>query len=651
MPAPEEHMRESNTSLESPFLNAESWAPNLGHDAYAAPDGVLRESPFERFPVELRGEAEEEGMLDETARAFTVRRGNVEILGESTEMGDVAELEMNGELETEWEGEEETFTAAPYADELEEEDLGALEIEDEELHRYGETEESEQWEEEFEAPQPAAYDARIVNNKDRINNKPAEVALIVDRWGAGTAKTSGVRLKLYECDVRESGRSDAASAKNVQMAELTFDLVPSPERLKTPAKAGIPHVLVTNAKWASTALEKSYKATAKADVILWLGSRAFPLWVPRDDIMEEGNAVELGFVLEDGQGQKVQGQAVRVAIPDYLAILLAIPGRFDDPHRDPAVDMDGTKFDEFLKGKDRRAFVAKWLDEHAALKDAASEPNADLKTTDIVKAWFVIHDVGVGASVTDRRFKASQPATKNGAVHGFVNRGGYYAATHDFTRNRQGTVYEFLSRKGLEHVNGRTINLETVPDIEPDVPDQPDGSRGEPSNAGQYASIGYKRKGNKVTYYKWTNAAFDVLADLYLFASARARHLLTITAHKEMDRNLGRSVIWREYSAAEMRAGTGKHWDTARNSPSNYHGDPYGFDMQALYDIITRKLNALGGRQMPAGARYGIHPRRVCKDDGEDIVNGSNHLHVFPHQSSPQVSVDGNLKKTGWWNA
>ena len=41
----------------------------------------------------------------------------------------------------------------------------------------------------------------------------------------------------------------------------------------------------------------------------------------------------------------------------------------------------------------------------------------------------------------------------------FVNRAGYYAATHDFTKNQQGTVYEFLSKKGLRDVNGRTIKF------------------------------------------------------------------------------------------------------------------------------------------------------------------------------------------------
>ena len=503
-----------------------------------------------------------------------------------------------------------------------------------------------------------AYAARIVNNKARTGSTPAEVALIVDRWGtADASKVSGARLKVYECDTSEPGRSDAPTANDVQMAEFTLDLEPNPEFVKNPAKTAIPHVAVANAKWANAKLEKSYRATKKPDVILWLGSKAFHLWIPRQDILEEGSAAEIGFVLEDGAGHKVermsiaQGHVASVSIPDYLKVMLEIPGRFDDPKRDAAVEMDGTKFDEFLKGKNRREFITKWLDEHAALKEAANEPNADLKTSDIIKGWFIIHDVGAKATLKDRRFKANQPKTKGGAVHGFLNRAGYYAATHDFTKNKQGTVYEFLSKNGKKYVNEHTINIETVPDVESDVPDKSDGSRGDPSSADQYASIGYRRKGKKVTYYKWTKAAIDVLADLYIFASVRARHLLTITVHKETDRNLGRSVIWREYSAAEIRAGTGKHWDKVRDHPDDYHGDPNGFNMQALYDLITQKLNALGGKQMPVGARYGIHPRRVSKADGQDIVNGSNQLHEFPHQSDPNIKTDAGLKKAGWWNS
>jgi hypothetical protein len=338
------------------------------------------------------------------------------------------------------------------------------------------------------------------------------------------------------------------------------------------------------------------------------------------------------------------------ADPPGLQRMLQLPGRFDDPNRDPAIDKDGTRFDLFLGGRSRRDFASSWLAQRPGLAEAAREPMADLTAGDIAKAWFVIHDVGVTSSLGDRRFKAADKATKKASVHGFLNRGGYYAATHDFSTDRKGTVYEFLSRRGKRIAGGTTINIETVPDIENGVADRADGSHGPPSNADRYASIGYRKaRARKVNYYKWTNAAFDVLADLYILASARAGHLLTITAHKEMDRNLGRSVIWREYSAAEIRQAANKFLKKARDHPSDYHGDPFAFDVQALYDVITRKLNALGGAQMPLGARYGVHPLRLRTADGADVGNGDGQLHEFPHQSDPQVKTDTKLKKPGWW--
>jgi hypothetical protein len=336
--------------------------------------------------------------------------------------------------------------------------------------------------------------------------------------------------------------------------------------------------------------------------------------------------------------------------PPGLQLMLRLPGRFDDPKRNPAIDKDGTRFDLFLGGRSRRRFANSWLAQRPGLAEAAREPMAELTAGDIAKAWFVIHDVGVKSSLGDRRFKAADEATKKGSVHGFLNRGGYYAATHDFSKDRKGTVYEFLSRKGKKIAGGTTINIETVPDIENGVADRADGSHGPPSNVDRYASIGYRKAGaRKVDYYKWTNAAFDVLADLYILASARAGHLLTVTAHKEMDRNLGRSVIWRECSAAEIRQAATKFLKKARDHPSDYHGDPFAFDVQALYDVITRKLNALGGVQMPAGARYGVHPLRLRTAGGADVGNGDGQLHEFPHQSDPRVKTDTKLKKPGWW--
>lgn len=362
--------------------------------------------------------------------------------------------------------------------------------------------------------------------------------------------------------------------------------------------------------------------------------------------------------------------------PPKLAEMLAIRGktrgRFDDPKRDRAVEMDGTRFSAFLSGRSRRDFVTMWLSSHPALEIAARAPEAKLGPGDIAKAWFVIHDVGASGSIADGdHYKTADPRWKNKkSVHGYLNWSGSYAVIQDFDKRAQGTVFEFLSTEGRKICDKKTINIETVPDIEKFKPNQ-DGSLPPPSSAERYASIGYRAlpKGDVANdkfkrthaYYKWTRESFDTLADLYILASARAGHLLTITAHKEMDRNLARSVIWQERSARELiNAGPKQNCRVrptssdpplarARDCPSNPHGDPYAFNMQALYDVITGKLNALGGSQMPAGARYGIHPLRLRRADGRDIMNGDDQLHEFPHQSDPVVKKDGKLKKDQWW--
>jgi len=365
-----------------------------------------------------------------------------------------------------------------------------------------------------------------------------------------------------------------------------------------------------------------------------------------------------------------------------VARMLALPGRFDDPARDRAVEFDGLMFDEFLRGESTSAFSARWLAGRPGLAAAAGKPRADLRTTDIAKAWFVIHDVGVGASLSDDRYNAARLRkeeederrnAKNGVkgarpngypVHGFLNRLGNYAALHDFAESRSGTVFEFATKRGKQICLGRTINVETVPDVETLIP-PPAGSPPPPQNADKYASIGHavltverkiggvKKRVKAFQYFKWTHEAVDVLADLYILASARAGHLLTVCAHKEMDRNLAKSVIWREHSAAEFRKGRasdGQSLVRARDKPSDYHGDPYAFDMQAFYDLIAKKLNALGGRQLPSGARFGVHPARLRKANGGNIGNLDGQKNTFPFQSSPQIERDRDLKEKGWWN-
>lgn len=389
------------------------------------------------------------------------------------------------------------------------------------------------------------------------------------------------------------------------------------------------------------------------------------------------------FGLESPFSQEAPGAPLTPASTHPgVARMLGLQGRFDDPTRDRALEFDGTLFDEFLRGEPAGVFAGRWLLGRPGLMAAVGKPRADLKATQITKAWFVIHDVGAGASLADDRYTAARlrkeeeteaANAKKGVkgarpfgypVHGFLNRLGAYAALHDLSENRSGTVFEFATRRGKQICYGRTINIETVPDVETIIP-PPAGSPPPPRDAGKYASIGHavlpvERKINGVMkkvkafqYFKWTHEAFDTLADLYILASARAGHLLTVCAHKDMDRNLAKSVIWREHSAAEFRKGKaadGTSLVRARDHPSDYHGDPYAFDMQAFYDVIAKKLNGLGGRQLPAGARFGVHPARLRKPDGTNIGNQDGHKNTFPFQSSATVEMDRGLEEKGWWN-
>lgn len=118
----------------------------------------------------------------------------------------------------------------------------------------------------------------------------------------------------------------------------------------------------------------------------------------------------------------------------------------------------------------------------------------------------------------------------------------------------------------------------------------------------------------------------DGMVDLYLLASLRAGHLLTVTTHVEADRVL------------------------------NGHSDPSGIDLDVFYDAITdrisktgkNKLAGLGGLTIPKGTRYGMHPRRLT---GEPVVwNGIPVSRIlngtkakwptkFPQQSSLPTGV------------
>src|SRR5690606_26775225 len=132
------------------------------------------------------------------------------------------------------------------------------------------------------------------------------------------------------------------------------------------------------------------------------------------------------------------------------------------------VDVDGLRFERFLPaGKTRPEFVRDFIQASRYLKDAGSADGAQWKQNDIVKAYFVVHDVGHDGLMTEERFfppshEGVQFKKDTGApvsVHGFVNWGGKYAASWDFEEPKSGTVYEY-SHKGGRLMTYYSISIE-----------------------------------------------------------------------------------------------------------------------------------------------------------------------------------------------
>jgi hypothetical protein len=354
-------------------------------------------------------------------------------------------------------------------------------------------------------------------------------------------------------------------------------------------------------------------------------------------------------------------------------------GRFGDPARAPSVapadvarlddltlaalkqgatpvDVDGLSFAKLVKSGDRRDLVERLAKENQTVRAAIAGASKDwpLHTKDIRKAYFIIHDIGLDPPSAPRKKGhygegKGQKSVAGEGVHGFLNHDGSYAVSRDFASPRgRGTVYENLKEGAWMGPYG--INIETVPIgiSKKDLAKVREAeAAGKPWPKGVTATHeGYALKDvactgaqtvHKVEYaYLWTHAMLDALADLYVFASARAAHLLTVTGHLEVDRNVILSKVFFEHTKSQVAGFTG-YYETHRNGARNGHGDPYGIDLQVFYDKITAKLNALGGLQLPKGARYGIHPRRVTTADGDGIGNSDGYLHTFPYQSAPEV--------------
>ncbi|MCW8140789.1 MAG: hypothetical protein KIT58_17955, partial [Planctomycetota bacterium] len=321
---------------------------------------------------------------------------------------------------------------------------------------------------------------------------------------------------------------------------------------------------------------------------------------------------------------------------------------------------DGLRFDLFTRpGETRRQAVERLARESATIAAAREDapPKHPLLLTDIRKAYFVVHDIGVGPDAPRGKDHYGEKPTEHAKrrrsvagefVHGFLNHNGTFAVSRDLGDGRgPATVYENLQEGGW--VGRYGVAIECVPIVMTPAfrayeraRDAGDARAKRPRGRRQATFEGYGdaeiacegTKGGAI--YRWPHALLDALADLYVFASARAGHLLTVTAHVEMDRNLLLSQTFFEHDKAAVAAFKGaraRYRDQARD----VHGDPYGLDLQVFYDKITARLNALGGLKLPPGVRYGVHPRRITTAAGETIGQSEGAAHTFPYQSSEAI--------------
>lgn len=570
-------------------------------------------------------------------------------------------------------------------------------------------------------------------NHESFYDKPVIgliVAAVKGKAPEGKAKLKGAKLSLYECDYTKTFALDEKST--LLIAELTFDLVPNPALATEP---DAPHWAIINPKlkkmhWKGDYTSRPPKAkdrAAKCDFSLFLGGekkaeRYIPLRVPLDKYFhDEGAAFEIGMKLELPGDEPIDrrdyGYTSSVVVPakDTLEFVrsmhfeakLAVHvdhfgkgakvGRFNGAGRNPqvepdvahktlddatlarlkagdaVVDVDGLRFTHFCDASKRRDFIT------ALLKEITVKPGKrqdELKDTDIEKAYFVIHDIGAG--VTDRIIDSNPNEKKSETVTGYVNHDGTYGARKDLFWGRSGAVYLALAK----WVDGYAIGFETVPLVAWKYTNDPK-KNAHVGHGMAKKQIGTKKndKGkvvpvydDKKAYWHWTHALLDTLANLYILASARANHLLTITCHVEADRNMVWSWLHHQYGAEALRTNYalpenkgGDLWRKLLDGPWDVHGDPYGFDPQVLYDKITKRLNALSKTWASARTRlelperklrYGINPARIVNEKSKDAdglfshhVNGDGQLHTFPHQSADAItSLPGKHKKAlTWW--
>lgn len=435
--------------------------------------------------------------------------------------------------------------------------------------------------------------------------------------------------------------------------------------------------------------------TLDAPVKRLTSDRVAASWLPYDSLKTVlGLSVPIKGAIEHDR-EFVAERTVEVDDPKKKGakVKKVLPlGRFNDPARTPSVqpekaaatldaetitalkthaakpvNLDGLRFRNFVAPAKRQAVIkelaaAVKLKKHLVKvkKDGKwvteERDPSEWKTTDLQKAFFVVHDVGDRPGSIENvatRYPYPLAASQKKGVSGFVNTDGSYAIASDFEQGGWGTVFSGTGAAGS--MARYFIDIESVLDGT-----KSDGSLTVPAYLGadtkknpEFASLAYSGdevnnlKGDWTGYSKWTHDTLDTLALLYVLASARADHLLTVTAHVEADRSLFYSRVFFMESAASLYAkrdvgrGVTGFWKLL-HAPYNAHGDPTGLNFQIFYDKITAILDGLrakhGGTitKLPAtGLRYGIDPARITYTDGRlrTYGNSSGHLNTFPHQS------------------
>jgi hypothetical protein len=583
--------------------------------------------------------------------------------------------------------------------------------------------------------------------------------------GLDKAARHTVTLKLYECDYLADGTLDPVNTQ--ELSTLTLAVAYSDaaagwivETRPKVADAPAPDFFLMLGTKDTPPSRKDVPGTDPAckDKEPVGVAIAVP---PGRNYHDEDDSYDLGFVLEvkdakpyDRRSLTVVQSHARVPAKHPVDTMLAfkeyankdlpqhtqlgpVLGRFNDPecnpHREPdeaaaqlddatikaladtpdgPVDVDGLRLARLIDPKVRRDLIA-------AIRGKLvvdTLPANDLLQTDVQLAYFVVHDVGNGTTVTHY--------TKNAAgdpeyVTGFVNDDGSYASRFDFAAGFSGTL-----NTGRAPWSGYAIGFETVPIVLA----APSADRDKYPMIGTHA---YERG-----YWHWTKELLATLVELYVLGCLRANHLLTVTTHNEADRNVMLSRILLTWTQAAIDAeyerqakawfGSAAQKDMIRGAeaaeakaaeldtkiaevdaklqaldaapstappvesppkrpppdpkakltaerktlvdqrdrqkgaaasqrafrpkmmsiwtrPEDVHGDPYGFDPQFLYDLITARLTELSAAHPPPGGavklrpgvRYGVNPKRIVKPGPypKSIINGSEHLHTFPQQS------------------